>query len=121
VDIVAGVGANDIILKANAGIPAVMSGVFIGWGETFVTGVEPVGDISITVNPNGSLSIPWKYWGITDYDYEYWFWGSGTQTWSGCGAAPTMKFDLNLDWNGNAASPSSNRKNSVTLTKQIPT
>lgn len=118
VTIVAGTGANDIVLKATAGIPAIMSGVFIGWGETYVAGTPPAGDIAMTVNANGSLSIPWKYWGRTDYDYDYWFWGSGTQTWSGCGTAPTMRFDLNLDWNGNSAAPSSNRKNSVVLTKQ---
>ncbi|TFH39691.1 MAG: hypothetical protein E4G95_00405 [Bacteroidia bacterium] len=116
---IAGSAANEIVAKATAGIPAFLGGVFTGWGEVFQADYEPVGDISIFVNANGSLSIPWTYWGQTlPGPYDYWYWGNGTMVWSGCGAAPTLRFDINLDYNGNAGSPSSNRKNTVSLTKQ---
>lgn len=119
VTFVAGAAANEIVAEATAGIPAFMAGVFTGWGESFQATFGPEGDISIFINANGSVSIPWTYWGQTlPGPYDYWYWGNGDLTWSGCGAAPTMVFKVNLDYNGNEATPASNRNANLVLTKQ---
>ncbi len=116
VTFVAGTAADEIKVLATAGIPAFLGGVFTGWGEEFQASIAPAGNITLKVNANGSVSIPWTYWGQTlPGPYDYWYWGSGL--WSNCGAKPTLTFDINLDYNGNPATPSSNRKNTVTLTK----
>lgn len=99
VTFIAGDAADEIKVEATAGTPAFMSEVFLGWGETFQAGFGLEGDIVITINENGSLSMGLDYWGQTlPGPWDYWYFGSGL--WSGCGAAPSMDFDFNLDWDG---------------------
>ncbi len=117
VTFIAGTGADEIVAEVSAGIPAFMSGVFIGWGEAFQVGIGPEGDITLVVNTNGSISIgeTLTYWGQTlPGPYDYWYNGGGL--WSGCGTAPTMVFTFNLDYNGDGVS--TNRTSEVSLTKQ---
>lgn len=116
VTFVAGDEDNEIVAEATGGIPAFLGGIFTGWGETFQPGFGPEGDITIIVNENGSLSIPFTYWGQTlPGPWDYWYFGSGL--WSGCGAAPSMEFDISLDWNGSPPG-SAVYTNTVSLEKQ---
>ncbi|HDZ41101.1 MAG TPA: hypothetical protein ENH59_05420 [Bacteroidetes bacterium] len=106
---IAGANANEIVAEAtfstdydyDGNIPAFLSDVFTGWGETFQAGNGNEGDVVIVINENGSLSIGFDYWGQTlPGPWDYWYFGSGL--WSGCGDAPSMDFDFNLDWDGSA-------------------
>lgn len=111
---VAGTGANEIVAEATAGTPAIMSAVFLGWGEVYQDGFGDEGDIILTVNENGSIGKNVRYWGQTlPGPYDYWTFNEGL--WSGCGAAPTMDFDFALDWSGGG---SYGYKNTVHLEKQ---
>lgn len=89
--------ATTLIVKAQAGIPGFLPSVFIGWGETFVTGHGLDGDIVMGVGlKNGQVTFePGTYWGRTDYDYDYWYTGSGS--WSGCSMTMNLTFRLHYD------------------------
>lgn len=111
---VAGTAANEIVAEATAGIPAIMGGVFTGWGEAYQPGFGMEGDIVLIINENGSLTKRVDYWGQTlPGPYDYWSFNEGL--WSGCGTAPTMDFDFSLDWSGGG---SSGYLNTVHLEKQ---
>ncbi len=70
------------------------------WGEPVVT----PGDVTVTVNPNGTLTIPRQFVFTTVYkdvlyDYEI----AGTGTWDNCGATPAMKITYDIYYPGDAA------------------
>lgn len=114
VTFVAGPNDNEIVAEATAGIPAFMSDVFLGWGETFQPGYGMEGDIVLIVNENGSISKRVDYWGQTlPGPWDYWSFSEGL--WSGCGTAPSMDFDFSLDWDG---SGSPGYTNTIHLEKQ---
>lgn len=117
-EVVAGAGANEIIVKVDAaGIPALLGQVFIDWGENFQATVEPFGDITLNINlTNGTVQVPFTYWGQTvPGPWDYWYFGAGT--WDGCGATPKITLDLNLDYDG-AAPGVAQYTNTVVMTKQ---
>jgi hypothetical protein len=61
--------------------------ITVKWGETIIDG----GTVTMTVNSNGTTSIPDQYCFTTDYggtSYEYWI--KGTGIFSNCGATPTL-------------------------------
>ncbi|MBN2666233.1 MAG: hypothetical protein JXR67_06965 [Bacteroidales bacterium] len=120
VEVVAGTGDDQIIVKADAtGIPALLGQVFIDWGENFQPGENfaPNGDITLTLNlTDGTVQIPCDYWGQTlPGPWDYWCFGTGT--WDGCGATPKLTLTVNLDWDG-AAPGAAQYTNSVVMTKQ---
>lgn len=95
---------NVIIARANAGIPAFLSQVYIGWGETFQDGYGFEGDVYMTMGLlDGSISGTGdNYWGQTlpgPYDY----WQVVVGNWNGCGAAPHMSISFGLDWANDGA------------------
>lgn len=92
-------GTGDVIVaKATAGIPAFLSQVFTGWGESFQAGFGNEGDIHLTIGAlDGSISGTGVYWGQTlPGPYDYWQVVGGN--WNGCGAAPHMSISYGLDW-----------------------
>jgi len=117
VTFVAGAGANELTIEAAAGIPGLLGNVYEGWGESFQAGFGEEGNITMTVNVDGSLVFPWTYWGQTlPGPYDYWYWGSGN--WDGCGAAPTMTFDFSMDYWGDSSDPGTAYLSSVSISKQ---
>lgn len=116
VTLVKGAGADEIRIKGSAGMPGLMSKVFIDWGEAFQAGIAPAGDVILRVNvDNGVVSIPFTYWGQTlPGPYDYWHFGAGN--WSGCGAKPTITLTIKLDYDG-AAPGTARYTNTVVLTK----
>ncbi len=117
-EVVAGTGANEIIVKVGAaGIPSLLGQVFIDWEEAFQASVEPYGDITLSLNlANGTVQIPFTYWGQTlPGPWDYWYFGAGT--WDGCSATPKLTLTVNLDYDG-AAPGVARYTNSVVMTKQ---
>ena len=63
------------------------------WGETITDG----GTITMTVNPNGTTSIPDQYCFTTDYNgAASIYWITGTGVFSNCGAKPTLTINYVL-------------------------
>ena len=92
-------GTGDVIIaKASGGIPAFLSQVFTGWGESFQAGFGNEGDIHLTIGAlDGSISGTGVYWGQTlPGPYDYWQVVGGN--WNGCGASPHMSISYGLDW-----------------------
>jgi len=118
-EVVAGTKDNQIVIKADeTGIPSLLGQVFIGWEEIFQAGEDfaPNGDITLTLNLNdGTVQIPFAYWGQTDVGYDYWYFGSGT--WDGCGTTPKLTLTIKLDWDGETPGVA-RRTNKVVMTKQ---
>lgn len=114
--VVRGTGANDIVIKVQAGIPGLIGQIFLDWGESFQQSITPGGDIKIPINlDNGTITIPFTYWGQTlPGPYDYWYFGTGT--WSGCGT-PTITLSFKLDYDG-VAPGVARATNTVTMTKQ---
>jgi hypothetical protein len=116
--VVAGTGADEIIVKSAAGIPGLLGGIFLDWGEAFQATVAPGGDITLHVNlDNGSVTVPFAYWGQTlPGPYDYWYFGAGT--WDGCGATPKISLSsFKLDYDG-VAPGVARANNAVVMTKQ---
>ena len=70
------------------------------WGEEVIT----AGDVTVTINNNGTLEIPRQFVFTTlyegdEYDYEI----AGTGTWDNCGATPAMKITYDIYYPGDAA------------------
>jgi hypothetical protein len=62
------------------------------WGESIITG----GTCLMTVNPDGTVTIPEQFFCDTDYSTGYKIHGSGT--WDNCGAKPTLKINYDIWW-----------------------
>ncbi len=103
---------NVIIAKASGGIPAFLSQVFTGWGESFQAGYGNEGDILLFIGLlDGSVSGTGEYWGQTlPGPYDYWQVVGGN--WNGCGAAPHLSVSYGLDW---ANDGTANRQSQVEL------
>lgn len=110
-----GAGADEILVPATDGIPAFLSNIFIGWGETFQPGFGNEGDIILHINElNGAITIDLDYWGQTlPGPWDYWTVGSGS--WSGCGDAPTISMTFGLDWDETGTAQ---YESTISLTKQ---
>lgn len=69
------------------------------WAETIVSG----GTFTMTVNDDGTVTIPRQYLFTTEYDgdnYDYEILGSGT--WANCGTNPTMVIKYDIYYAGEA-------------------
>jgi len=117
-EVIAGTGANQIIVKAVAGIPGLLGGIFLDWGEAFQAAIAPGGDVTLDVNlDNGAVTVPFTYWGQTlPGPWDYWYFGTGT--WDGCGATPKITLaSFKLDYDG-VAPGVARSTNAVVMTKQ---
>lgn len=99
VTIVATAGAeeNTIVFSATDGIPALMSPLFTGWGETFQAGFGNEGNIVITLDLNtGGANIIGQYFGQTlPGPWDYWF--DGTGSWEGINRTMIINYALQFD------------------------
>lgn len=69
------------------------------WGETIIEG----GSFNMTVNIDGTLSVPRQYIYTTDWNgdpYRYEIAGSGT--WDNCGSKPAMIIDYDIYYEGDS-------------------
>jgi len=91
---VAGLGENELILKAVGGIPALYPAIFIGWEETFQAGFGNDGDIVVQLDlETGGISMAEQYWGQTlPGPYDYWFSGDGL--WDGFNQTMTINYGM---------------------------
>jgi hypothetical protein len=89
---------DQVIVKAQAGIPGFFGALYIGWGEAFQPGFGNNGDIILHVNTdNGIVKINKEYWGQTlpgPYDYDY---SASSGTWANCGPKPVITISFSLD------------------------
>lgn len=111
----AGTAPNTIIFPVNAdGIPALMSGLFISWGEAFQAGIPPAGNLTATIDLNsGAVTIDCQYFGQTlPGPWDYWFSGEGT--WEGFNKSMTISYGLQWD----ETCSTNYNPSSITLTKQ---
>jgi hypothetical protein len=112
---VAGPDPNTILFPvSDDGIPALMSGLYIGWGEAFQPEIDPGGNLYATINLNsGAIDFNCQYFGQTlPGPWDYWFSGEGT--WEGFNKSMTINFGLQFD---DSCSDDYN-PSSITLTKQ---
>ena len=80
VTIEAGTAADEIVIKAPAGIPGLFSSIFTGWGEVFQAGFGTDGDIVVKLDltTNGFIEVEEAYWGQTlPGPWDYWVAGDG--------------------------------------------
>ncbi|MEN8224557.1 MAG: hypothetical protein ABFS05_04280 [Bacteroidota bacterium] len=115
VELTAGPDENTLIFPVDGdGIPSLMSGLFLGWGEAFQTSIEPQGNIIATINlQSGAVDIFCQYIGQTlpgPWDYNF----SGEGTWEGFNKSMTINFALQWDDNCDA----NYNPSTITLTKQ---
>lgn len=75
-----GATSNNLIINADgSGNPGLLTGLFAGWGETFQDGFGNDGDVHLVLNEDGSIEIPYQYFGQTlPGPYDYWIQGSGS-------------------------------------------
>lgn len=93
-----------IISSAVNGTSLSLTGVGVGfindfWGEAVIAG----GTINITINVDGTLTIPRQFLFTTEYEgapYDYEIKGSGT--WDNCGSSPKLLFDYDIYYAGDA-------------------
>lgn len=114
-DLAAGPGTNELIFAVSVdGIPALMSGLFLDWGEAFQSTIEPYGNISAIVNLNsGAIDINCQYMGQTlpgPWDYNF----SGEGTWEGFNKTMTINYALQWDDNCDA----NYNPSTIVMTKQ---
>lgn len=100
VELTAGPDENTLIFPVNTdGIPALMSALFIDWGEAFQPGIVPGGNITADINlQSGAVTINCQYIGQTlPGPWDYWFKGEGT--WEGFNKSMTITYGLQWDEN----------------------
>lgn len=93
-----------IISSAVNGTNLSLTGVGVGfindfWGEAVIAG----GTINVTINVDGTLTIPRQYIFTTEYEgepYDYEIKGSGT--WDNCGSSPKLLIDYDIYYAGEA-------------------
>jgi hypothetical protein len=92
-----------IISSVNAGA-LVMQGIGVGFIEDWwAEEVTSMDDVTVVINPNGTLDIARQPLFTTEYDgdpYDYEILGSGT--WDNCGAAPALNIRYDIYYAGAA-------------------
>jgi len=93
---IAGPDATSIKFMPTAGLPAIMSAKFAGWGESFQPGFGPEGAITVDLNLQTGAVSAHHYWGQTlPGPYDYWFSASGE--WSGITRSINMTCYMQFD------------------------
>jgi heme/copper-type cytochrome/quinol oxidase subunit 2 len=119
----AGTGAqlfpSQVVTSAPSGTSIKVTGLNYGWmveywGETITAG----GTINMTVNANGTTTIPDQYCFTTDYNGDpYIYWVKGTGIWGNCGPKPTLTLKYQVYYKSdNYTMPSATTFFNATLT-----